>query len=42
MRRLIVVTLLALVSAIAFAQQEVVPHYDVFAGFSYLNTPTVT
>ncbi len=41
MKRLVIAALFAFVSVAAFAQQEVVPRYDVFAGFSYLNTPTV-
>ena len=39
MRKLLIAALLLSFSACAFAQQDYVGRYDVFAGFSYLNSP---
>jgi hypothetical protein len=39
MKRTLLVCALLLVSGAAFAQQEYVPRYDVYAGFAYLNSP---
>jgi hypothetical protein len=39
MKRLLLILLVLLFSLSAFAQQDYVPRYDVFTGFSYLNSP---
>ncbi len=41
MKTIVLVVALISLSSLAFAQQEYVPRYDGFAGFSYLNSPNL-